>query len=354
MFTSPRLTSATGSEFNAAKVMLFFGLCKNLFFYFDLSEKNSTFAEKFVVGNMHKSGFVNIVGNPNVGKSTLMNALVGERLSIITSKAQTTRHRILGILNGTVPAANGGEAVDWQIVFSDTPGVLKPNYRLQEQMLRFSESALTDADILIYMTEAQDDAARNADFLEKVKRTKAHLILVINKIDLLTQESLADLTGFWHKTLPDAEIVQISAQQRFGTDQLLQRLVELLPECPPFFDKDQLTDRPERFFVNEIIREKILLLYDKEIPYSVEVEVESFKETDDIINISAVIFVERDSQKGILIGKAGAALKKTGTLARQDLEKFFAKKICLKLLVKVDKDWRQKDARLRHYGYDPA
>ncbi len=300
---------------------------------------------------MHKSGFVNIVGNPNVGKSTLMNVLVGERLSIITSKAQTTRHRILGIVNGEDKNADGSP-VEWQIVFSDTPGVLKPNYRLQEQMLHFSESALTDADILLYITEGQDDINKNADFVEKVKRTKAHLILVINKIDLLTQQSLEELTEFWHHQLPNAEIFQISAKERFGVDSLLHRLVELLPECPPFFDKDQLTDRPERFFVNEIIREKILLMYDKEIPYSVEVEVESFKEDDNIIRIDAVICVERESQKGIIIGKGGAALKKTGMLARKDLETFFGKQIFLKLLVKVDKDWRQKSSRLRHYGYE--
>ena len=296
------------------------------------------------------SGFVNIVGNPNVGKSTLMNRLVGERLSIITSKAQTTRHRILGIVNGS--GVREGEQAEWQIVFSDTPGVLKPNYRLQEQMLRFSESALTDADVLLYMTEGQDEADRNADFLDKVKRQKAHVIVVINKIDLLTQDSLEQLTAFWHKTMPEAEVFQISAQENFGVEALLNRLVELLPECPPFFDKDQLTDKPERFFVNEIIREKILLLYDKEIPYSVEVEVESFKEEKDIINISAVIFVERESQKGIIIGKAGAALKKTGMLARKDLEAFFGKQIFLKLFVKVDKDWRQKEGRLKHYGYE--
>ncbi len=296
------------------------------------------------------SGFVNIVGNPNVGKSTLMNLLVGERLSIITSKAQTTRHRILGIVNGE--GERDGEKMRWQIVFSDTPGVLKPNYRLQEQMLRFSESALTDADVLVYMTEGQDEAEKNADFLEKVKRQKSPVLLVINKIDLLTQESLAALTDFWHRTLPDAEIFQISAQENFGVKQLLERIVQLLPECPPFFDEEQLTDRPERFFVNEIIREKILLLYDKEIPYSVEVEVDSFKEDAELISISAVIFVERESQKGIIIGKAGNALKKTGMLARKDLETFFGKKVFLKLFVKVDKDWRQKDGRLRHYGYE--
>ncbi len=295
---------------------------------------------------MHKSGFVNIVGNPNVGKSTLMNALVGERLSIITNKAQTTRHRILGILNGT-----SGET-DYQIVFSDTPGVLKPNYKLQEQMLDFSQSALVDADVLLYVTDVQDTADKNAEFLEKVKTNRAHIIVLINKIDLTTQETLENLVAFWHKQLPQAEIIPISAQERFGVEALLSRLVELLPECPPFFDKDQLTDKPERFFVNEIIREKILLHYDKEIPYSVEVEVESFKEEDNLVRIGAIIFVERDSQKGIIIGKAGKSIKQVGTEARKDIEKFLGKKVFLELFVKVDKDWRQKDSRLRHYGYE--
>ncbi len=295
---------------------------------------------------MHKSGFVNIVGNPNVGKSTLMNALVGERLSIITNKAQTTRHRILGILNGTA-----GE-VDYQIVFSDTPGVLKPNYKLQEQMLDFSQSALIDADVLLYVTDVQDTADKNAEFLEKVKTNRAHIILLINKIDLTTQETLENLVAFWHKQLPQAEIIPISAQEKFGVQALLNRLIELLPECPPFFDKDQLTDKPERFFVNEIIREKILLHYDKEIPYSVEVEVESFKEETDLVRIGAIIFVERDSQKGIIIGKAGKSIKQVGTDARKDIEKFLGKKVFLELFVKVDKDWRQKDSRLRHYGYE--
>lgn len=291
---------------------------------------------------MHRSGFVNIVGNPNVGKSTLMNALVGERLSIITQKAQTTRHRIMGIVNGD----------DYQIVFSDTPGVLKPNYKLQEQMLDFSRSALVDADLLLYVTDIQDSSEKNADFLEKVKGNKAHILLVINKIDLTTQETLERLAEFWHKELPQAEIYPISAKERFGVDSLLNRILELLPECPPFFDKDQLTDKPARFFVNEIIREKILLNYDKEIPYSVEVEVETFKEEEKLIRISAVIYVERDSQKGIIIGKQGSSIKRVGTEARKDLETFFQKQIYLELFVKVDKDWRQKDARLRHYGYE--
>lgn len=291
---------------------------------------------------MHRSGFVNIVGNPNVGKSTLMNRLVGERLSIITSKAQTTRHRIMGIVNGE----------DFQIVFSDTPGVLRPSYKLQEQMLDFSKSALVDADILLYMTDVQDDALKNEEFLTKVKSNKAHILLVINKIDLTTQQTLNSLVDFWKKTLPNAEIFPISAQEGFGTEQLMKRIVELLPECPPFFDKDQLTDKPQKFFVNEIIREKILLNYDKEIPYSVEVEVESFKEEDKIIRIRANIYVERDSQKGIIIGHQGKSLKRVGTQARQDLETFFEKQIYLELYVKVDRDWRQNNARLRHYGYD--
>ncbi|MBR4564352.1 MAG: GTPase Era [Paludibacteraceae bacterium] len=295
---------------------------------------------------MHKSGFVNIVGNPNVGKSTLMNALVGERLSIITSKAQTTRHRIMGIVNGS-----HGD-MDWQIVYSDTPGVLKPAYKLQEQMREFSNSALIDADVLLYVTDVQDSAERNADFVEQVRKSRARVFLIINKIDLTTQATLEDLVTFWHKELPQAEIFQISATERFGVDELMRRIVEVLPEYPPFFDKDQLTDKPERFFVNEIIREKILLNYDKEIPYSVEVEVEQFKEEPTLIRISAVIYVERDSQKGIIIGKAGSALKRVGMEARKDLEAFFGKKIFLELFVKVDKDWRQKEGRLKHYGYD--
>ena len=291
---------------------------------------------------MHRSGFVNIVGNPNVGKSTLMNALVGERLSIITSKAQTTRHRIMGIVNGE----------DFQIVYSDTPGVLKPNYKLQEQMLEFSNSALVDADILLYVTDVQDNPEKNEDFIEKVKANRAKTLLVINKIDLTTQQTLEQLVQFWHKELPDAEIYPISAQERFGVDELFDRIKQLLPECPPYFDKDQMTDKPAKFFVTEIIREKILQNYEKEIPYSVEVEVESFKEGDRLIRISAVIYVERDSQKGIIIGKQGKALKKVGTDARKDIEAFFQKQVYLELFVKVDKDWRQKSGRLKHYGYD--
>lgn len=294
---------------------------------------------------MHRSGFVNIVGNPNVGKSTLMNALVGERLSIITSKAQTTRHRILGIVNGD----------DFQIVYSDTPGVLKPSYRLQEQMLEFSRSALVDADVLLYVTDVQDSADRNIEFLDKVKRMAAagtKVLLIINKIDLTTQQTLEQLVDFWHKQLPEAEVLPISAQEKFGIDQLVTAIKQALPECPPFFDKDQLTDKPSRFFVDEIIREKILLNYDKEIPYSVEVEVETFHEEENIIRISAIIYVERESQKGIIIGRAGSALKRVGTQARKDIEAFFGKQVFLQLFVKVDKDWRSSQSRLRHYGYD--
>lgn len=306
---------------------------------------------------MHRSGFVNIVGNPNVGKSTLMNALVGERLSIITSKAQTTRHRIMGIVNGD----------DFQMVYSDTPGVLSPNYELQRQMLEFSRSALVDADVLLYVTEPQDTIDRNPDFLTKVKKMASagtRVFLIINKIDLTTQDTLENLVAFWHTQLPEAEIFPISAQERFGVDQLFEAIKEALPEGEPFFPKDQLTDKSERFFVNEIIREKILLNYDKEIPYSVEVEVESFKEQDEkaptangqkpksLISISAVIYCERESQKGIIIGKAGSALKRVGSQARKDIEDFFQKKVFLQLFVKVDKDWRSNTGRLRHYGYD--
>lgn len=300
---------------------------------------------------MHKSGFVNIVGNPNVGKSTLMNALVGERLSIITSKAQTTRHRIMGIVNGE----------DFQIVYSDTPGVLKPNYKLQEQMLEFSRSALVDADVLLYVTDVQDNPDKNADFLEKVKRLSGNtqVFVIINKIDLTTQETLENLVDYWKRTLPQAKVFPISAIQKFGVVQLFDAVRDALPISPPFFDKDQLTDKPSRFFVDEIIREKILLHYDKEIPYSVEVEVEEFIEEppteqhkNGIIRISAVIFVERESQKGIIIGKRGMALKKVGMSARKDIEEFFQKPIFLQLFVKVDKDWRSSKSRLRHYGYD--
>ncbi len=290
---------------------------------------------------MHKSGFVNIVGNPNVGKSTLMNALVGERISIITQKAQTTRHRIMGIVNGD----------DFQIVYSDTPGVLKPNYRLQESMRKFSNSALTDADVLLYVTDVYDSNEKNSDFIEKVSLNPAPLVLVINKIDLIDQPKLEELVDKWKDLLPRAEIFPVSAQEKFNIEPLFKRIKELLPDSPPFFDKDQLTDKPERFFVNEIIREKILLNYDKEIPYAVEVEVEQFKEEEKLIRINAVIYAERDSQKGIIIGHGGKSLKKVGTEARKDLENFFEKKIFLELFVKVEKDWRNKDTKLKNFGY---
>ena len=291
----------------------------------------------------HKAGFVNIVGNPNVGKSTLMNQLVGERISIATFKAQTTRHRIMGIVNTD----------DMQIVFSDTPGVLKPNYKLQESMLAFSESALTDADVLLYVTDVVENPEKNMEFLEKVQKMTIPVLLLINKIDESDQKTLGDIVEKWHNLLPNAEILPISAKNRFGTDLLLKRIQELLPESPAFFDKDQLTDKPARFFVSEIIREKILLFYDKEIPYSVEVVVERFKEDDKQIHINAVIYVERDSQKGIIIGHQGVALKKVSTEARKALEKFFDKHIYLEVFVKVDKDWRSSQKELNNFGYNP-
>lgn len=291
---------------------------------------------------MHKAGFVNIVGNPNVGKSTLMNLLVGERISIATFKAQTTRHRIMGILN----------TEDTQIVFSDTPGVLKPNYKLQESMLSFSESALTDADVLLYVTDVVEKPDKNSEFLEKVRRMQVPVLLLVNKIDLSNQGELTSLVEEWHESLPSAEIIPISAANRFNVDVVLRRVRELLPDSPPYFGKDQWTDKPARFFVTEIIREKILLYYDKEIPYSVEVVVEQFKEDDKAIRINAVIYVERDSQKGIIIGKEGRALKKVATEARRSLEKFFGKSIYLETFVKVDKDWRNSDRELRNFGYN--
>jgi GTP-binding protein Era len=292
---------------------------------------------------MHKAGFVNIVGNPNVGKSTLMNQLVGERISIATFKAQTTRHRIMGIVN----------TPDMQIVFSDTPGVLKPNYKLQESMLAFSESALTDADVLLYVTDVVENPEKNMEFLEKVQKMTIPVLLLINKIDESDQKTLGDIVEKWHSLLPNAEILPISAKNKFGVDMLLKRIQELLPESPAFFDKDQLTDKPARFFVSEIIREKILLYYDKEIPYSVEVVVERFKEDDRQIHINAVIYVERDSQKGIIIGHQGVALKKVSTEARKTLEKFFDKHIFLEVFVKVDKDWRSSKKELDNFGYNP-
>lgn len=290
---------------------------------------------------MHKAGFVNIVGNPNVGKSTLMNALLGEKISIATFKAQTTRHRIMGIYNTD----------DMQIVFSDTPGVLKPQYKLQESMLEFSESALTDADVLLYVTDVIEKPDKHSDFIAKVAGLKVPILVLINKIDLTDQKNLETLVGEWTEQMPGAEIIPISASNKFNVDYVLKRVKELLPDSPPYFGKDQWTDKPARFFVSEIIREKILLYYDKEIPYSVEVVAEQFKETEKKININAVIYVERDSQKGIIIGKGGRALKKVATEARLSLERFFGKTIFLQVFVNVDKDWRSSDKELRNFGY---
>lgn len=291
----------------------------------------------------HKAGFVNIVGNPNVGKSTLMNRLVGERMSIITPKAQTTRHRITGIVN----------TADYQIVFSDTPGVLKPRYKMQEAMLEFSQEALTDADILLYVTDVVEDPEKNADFLAKVAKEKVPVLLVINKIDLLSGDGgeLVHIVNDWQNRLPNAEIFPISATEDFNVDNLMKRIVELLPPSPPYFGKDALTDKPARFFVTEIIREKILENYDKEVPYSTEVIVEKFEEKDNSIHIMAVIYVERDSQKGILIGRQGAMLKKVGTAARKDIETFFGKSVYLELFVKVEPNWRNRENKLKAFGY---
>ncbi len=291
---------------------------------------------------MHKAGFVNIVGNPNVGKSTLMNNLVGERVSIITSKAQTTRHRIHGIVNTD----------DYQIVFSDTPGVLKPKYKLQESMLNFSESALTDADILLYVTDVVEDPTKNADFLEKVAKEKVPVLLVINKIDLLKGNAdLVKIMSRWKEILPNAEVFPMSAKENFNVSNLMKRIVELLPDSPPYFGKDALTDKPARFFVTEIIREKILLEYDKEVPYSTEVLVEKFDEKPESIHIMSVIYVERDSQKGIIIGHGGMKLKRVGISARRDIETFFGKRVFLEMYVKVEKDWRNRENKLRSFGY---
>jgi GTP-binding protein Era len=289
----------------------------------------------------HKSGFVNIVGNPNVGKSTLMNLLVGEKISIITAKAQTTRHRIMGIVNTD----------DMQIVYSDTPGVLRPNYKLQENMLNFSESALSDADVLVYVTDVVETLDKNDFFLKKVKETSSPTLLVINKIDLSNQKALEQKVAEWTAILPQAEIIPVSASNKFNIDYLKKRIETLIPESPPYFEKDAMTDRPARFFVTEMIREKILLYYQKEIPYSVEVIVELFDESPELIHIKAVIVVERNSQKGIIIGEQGKALKKVGSMARKDLEKFFDKKIFLEMFVKVEKDWRNRDALLKSFGY---
>ena len=290
----------------------------------------------------HKSGFVNIVGNPNVGKSTLMNDLVGERVSIITSKAQTTRHRIMGIVN----------TPEYQIVFSDTPGVLQPKYKLQESMLQFSEGALTDADILLYVTDVVEDPTKNADFLARVAAEKIPVLLVINKIDLLKdQKQLEEIVERWHTLLPNAEIIPASAKEGFNVQALMKRIVELLPEGEPYFGKDALTDKPARFFVTEIIREKILLNYEKEVPYSAEVIVEKFEEKENSIHIMAVIYVERDSQKGILIGKGGSMLKRVGTESRKDIETFFGKRVYLELFVKVEPNWRNRENKLKAFGY---
>ena len=289
----------------------------------------------------HKSGFVNIVGNPNVGKSTLMNRLVGERISIITSKAQTTRHRIMGIVN----------TEDMQIVYSDTPGVLRPNYKLQESMLNFSESALDDADVLLYVTDVIETIDKNEEFLQQVQKEKCPTLLLINKIDMTDQQKLEALVQEWKTILPQAEIIPISALSNFNVDYVKQRVEELMPESPPYFEKDALTDKPARFFVTEIIREKILLYYQKEIPYAVEVVVELFKEDDEMIHIKALIICERDSQKGIIIGHRGQALKKVGAMARKDIERFFEKKVFLEMFVKVEKDWRNRDNMLRAFGY---
>ena len=289
----------------------------------------------------HRSGFVNIVGNPNVGKSTLMNLLVGERVSIITSKAQTTRHRIMGIVN----------TPELQIVYSDTPGVLRPNYKLQESMLEFSESALGDADVLLYVTDTVETADKNEFFLERVRGVKCPVLLLINKVDFTTQSELEALVERWHQELPEAEIIPLSALNNFNVQPLKKRIESLIPPSPPYFEKDALTDKPARFFVTEIIREKILLYYQKEIPYSVEVVVEAFREEEARIHIQALIIVERDSQKGIIIGHKGVALKKVGSMARRDMERFFEKKIFLELFVKVEKDWRNRDNLLRAYGY---
>ena len=294
-----------------------------------------------MMGKKHKSGFVNIVGNPNVGKSTLMNILVGERVSIITSKAQTTRHRILGIVNTD----------DMQIVYSDTPGVLTPNYKLQESMLNFSNSALGDADVLLYVTDVVETVDKNEAFLQKVQNIDCPVLLIINKIDLSNQADLEKMVALWKELLPKAEIIPVSAQSKFNVDYIKRRIEDLMPESPPYFEKDALTDKPARFFVTEIIREKILLYYQKEIPYACEVVVELFKEEAELIHIKSLIIVERDSQKGIIIGHQGQALKKVGAMARKDIERFFGKKVFLEMFVKVEKDWRNRDNLLRNFGY---
>jgi GTP-binding protein Era len=290
----------------------------------------------------HKSGFVNIIGNPNVGKSTIMNVLVGERLSIITSKMQTTRHRIKGIVSGE----------DFQIVYSDTPGILKPNYKLQESMMQYVETALIDADVILYVTDVVEKQDKNSEFLNKIRHSNAPVIILINKIDLSSQDEVLKLYRFWNDLLPAADIYAVSATEKFNIAPVFDRILELLPENPPYFPKDELTDRNERFFVTEIIREKILLNYEKEVPYSVEVEVEEFKEEEKLLSLRCVIHVARDSQKGILIGHQGKALKKVGTDARRDIEEFFGKKVFMELYVKVSKDWRDSERSLNRFGYD--
>jgi len=289
----------------------------------------------------HKAGFVNIIGNPNVGKSTFMNAVVGEQLSIITSKAQTTRHRILGIVNGD----------DFQVVFSDTPGIIKPAYELQNAMMKFVYSAVDDADVILYMVEVGEKEPKNEDIFKQVKKSKQPVIILINKIDKSSEEDVKAAVENWQTLLPDAQVYAISALQKFGVEEVFTRILEHLPESPPFYSKDSLTDKPERFFVNEVIREKILMHYKKEIPYSVEVVTESFEELDHIINIRSVIMVERKTQKGILIGHQGKAIRRVGTEARKDLEKFFGKKIFLDLFVKIDKNWRHDERKVKGYGY---
>ena len=290
----------------------------------------------------HKSGFVNIIGNPNVGKSTIMNAMVGEKISIITQKMQTTRHRIKGIVSGD----------DFQIVYSDTPGILKPHYKLQETMMKFVDSALIDADVILFVTDVIETPGKNPDYIEKVRKSNMPVIVLINKIDLSNQEAVLKLFDYWTGVFPGATVFPISAQEKFNITPVFNRIMELLPEAPPYFDKDDLTDRNERFFFQEIVREKILLNYQKEIPYSVEVEVEEFKDTEKIINVRCVIHVERDSQKGIIIGHKGEMIKRVGTEARKDAEEFFGKKIFMELYVKVAKDWREKDRSLKNFGYD--
>lgn len=293
-------------------------------------------------GKKHRSGFVNIIGNPNVGKSTLMNAMVGEKLSIVTAKAQTTRHRIMGIVNGE----------DYQIVYSDTPGILKPNYRLQQNMLNFVDTAIGDADIILYVTDMVETADKNAEYVKKLQGVECPVVIVINKIDISTQEKVLEKMGYWKEQVPKATVIPASAQEKFNLESIFSTVVEALPECPPWYDKDAFTDKNLRFFASEIIREKILLNYDQEIPYSCEVAVEAFKEGAERYDISAVIYVMRDSQKGIIIGKKGSSLKKVGTEARLEMEEFFQKKVFLSLFVKVDAGWRESRRELRRFGYE--